>query len=51
MGGGEGDKQTVCREILMADLTELGNRVTEGVSKDKEGVGVGKCDPKSTCLC
>lgn len=40
------------QKILMADLTELGNQVTEGVSKDKEGgLGVGKCDPKSTCLC
>ena len=28
-GGGKGDNQIVCREILVAELTELGNWVTE----------------------
>lgn len=33
-GGGNGDKETVCREILVVELTKLDNWVTKGVGME-----------------
>lgn len=33
-GGGNGDTETVCREILVVELTKLDNWVTKGVGME-----------------